>query len=100
MTSDDRPAGSMRRSVSQSKQSPGVKTERGEVAPCLTGKVGYHAKEDALLDLRDQQAKAAAGVMRYAPVRAYWCRSCRFWHLSSQPELLASDVAGGRSMSL
>lgn len=63
-----------------------IRSERGDVAPCASGKIGYASPDLAERDLRDLQAKAAAGLMVFAPTRAYFCPRCRYWHLTSRVE--------------
>jgi hypothetical protein len=72
-----------------------VKTDRGALAPCVSGKVGYASWEEAARDLRDMKAKAAAGLARYAPLRAYFCGRCRYWHLTAREDRAAPSRDDG-----
>ena len=47
-------------------------------------KVKYASKVDALLALKNMELRVTAGHATYAPVRAYRCRGCQRWHLTSR----------------
>jgi len=49
------------------------------------GKRRYRDEKSAQLIVRE----AASSRNRYVPIRAYYCRDCNGWHLSSRPERAA-----------
>ena len=57
----------------------------GRLTRC--GKINYATKVDALLSMAKQEVAVTLGERTangYAPVKAYRCRRCLRWHLTSR----------------
>jgi len=51
---------------------------------CESGKFRYRTELDAKIGMSNLQFKETMGDVRRAEKRAYFCSSCRGWHLTSQ----------------
>ena len=57
----------------------------GKLVRC--GKINYATKVDALLAMGRQEVNVTMGARMskgYAPTKAYRCRRCQRWHLTSR----------------
>lgn len=66
----------------------------GKLVRC--GKINYATKIDALLAMARQEVSVTTGTAKlskgYAPTRAYRCRRCLRWHLTSRGRRAANPV--------